>query len=151
MLFRSSAAPRIGLRSRISSLFREPRLEQPPTIASTMIRPNEVKVEVPLTLSLPEARVPKRERRRIFAEHFSKDFGMFYTIDRTLYKGSTLFQELEIVDTKEFGKVMILDGQTQVFVRFRCHLVYAECFTGCRTQRIFISRTYGSPRDDKPP
>lgn len=52
--------------------------------------------------------------RRMFKEYLNPNFGYFYSIDESLFKTRTRFQELEIVQTREFGKVMLLDGVTQV-------------------------------------
>jgi spermidine synthase len=52
--------------------------------------------------------------RRIFREWLNGSVGFFYAINRSLYTGRTRFQELELVDTDEFGKVLLLDRITQV-------------------------------------
>ncbi|WP_455381381.1 spermine/spermidine synthase domain-containing protein, partial [Salinispira pacifica] len=54
------------------------------------------------------------EEKRIFREWLNGSSGFFYTINRTLHKGRSTFQELELVDTDEFGNVLLLDGITQV-------------------------------------
>jgi len=51
---------------------------------------------------------------RYFAEHLNPHFGYFYTITDSIYQGRTDYQELEIVDTVQFGRVMLLDQVTQV-------------------------------------
>ena len=53
---------------------------------------------------------------RVIAEQLNPHFGYFYTVGETLHRGQTGFQELEIVQSKELGKVMLLDGITQVGV-----------------------------------
>lgn len=55
--------------------------------------------------------------RRVIAEQLNPHFGYFYTAGATRHRSSTKFQELEIVDTDELGKVMLLDDVTQVAVR----------------------------------
>ena len=52
--------------------------------------------------------------QRYFCERLNPHFGYFYTVKETLHKEQTQFQELEIIDTEEFGRVMLLDGITQV-------------------------------------
>lgn len=54
------------------------------------------------------------DNRRIFREWLNGSSGFFYTINESLYTGRTRFQDLELVDTDELGKVMLLDGITQV-------------------------------------
>ncbi len=51
---------------------------------------------------------------RRFTEWLNAHHGYFYTIDRTIYRGSTAYQEIELVETSEFGRVLLLDGITQV-------------------------------------
>jgi len=52
--------------------------------------------------------------KRIIHEWLNSTSGFFYTVERTLYKGKTPFQEIELVETGEFGKVLLLDKITQV-------------------------------------
>lgn len=59
----------------------------------------------------------KTARKRILTESLSPDFGFYYTINRSLHKGKTPFQNIELVDTNEFGTVLLLDGITQVAER----------------------------------
>jgi len=47
-------------------------------------------------------------------EHVNQHFGYFYTVEKSLHSAQTRYQALEIVDTAEFGRVMLLDGITQV-------------------------------------
>lgn len=51
---------------------------------------------------------------RYFTEHHSPWYGCFYTVKARLLRQQTPYQTLEIVDTEEFGKVLLLDGITQV-------------------------------------
>ncbi|HUX12607.1 MAG TPA: polyamine aminopropyltransferase [Spirochaetia bacterium] len=57
------------------------------------------------------------DEKRVFHEWLNRSSGFFYTVNKTLYKGKTRFQEIELVDTDEFGKVLLLDGVTQVAER----------------------------------
>ena len=50
----------------------------------------------------------------IFTEALSKHFGFYYTIKKTILQTKTPYQSVEIVDTEEFGKVLLLDRITQV-------------------------------------
>lgn len=52
--------------------------------------------------------------RQYFCERLNPDFGYFYTVRESIHREQTAFQELEIIDTKEFGRVMLLDKITQV-------------------------------------
>ncbi|MBD3344562.1 MAG: polyamine aminopropyltransferase [Chitinivibrionales bacterium] len=56
----------------------------------------------------------KKDEKRVFHEQLNDNFGFYYTINETLYRGKTAFQDIELVDTPEFGKVLLLDNITQV-------------------------------------
>jgi spermidine synthase len=55
---------------------------------------------------------------RYISERLNPNFGYFYTVDKTLHKGQTKWQSMEIVETKEFGRVLLLDGVTQVAQKY---------------------------------
>ncbi|HOV62722.1 MAG TPA: polyamine aminopropyltransferase [Spirochaetia bacterium] len=50
----------------------------------------------------------------VYREWLSPSCGFFYTINEVLYRGSSDYQDIELVDTDEFGKVLLLDGILQV-------------------------------------
>ncbi|MDD5674323.1 MAG: polyamine aminopropyltransferase [Chitinivibrionales bacterium] len=47
-------------------------------------------------------------------EWLNKSFGYFYTVNHTLAAARTAYQKLKLVSTDEFGRVLQLDGITQV-------------------------------------
>jgi spermidine synthase len=51
--------------------------------------------------------------KRIYAEALNRHFGYFYTVKKTLARAKTRFQSLQLLDTDEFGKVLLLDNITQ--------------------------------------
>lgn len=55
--------------------------------------------------------------RNLYTEALNPYFGYFYTIKKSLRKAKTRYQEIELVDTDEFGKVLLLDNITQVAER----------------------------------
>ena len=57
------------------------------------------------------------KRRRLFYEALNPYFGYFYTVKKTIQKKKTKFQQIELVDTDEFGKVLIIDNITQLGVK----------------------------------
>lgn len=59
----------------------------------------------------PEAgeTAPREVRERI-----SRGSGWFYRAGRTMHAGKTEFQDIEVVETEEFGTALLLDGATQV-------------------------------------
>lgn len=55
----------------------------------------------------------KNREKRIFYEWLNDNHGYFYTINRTLQKTESEFQEVELVETDEMGNVLLLDSITQ--------------------------------------
>lgn len=55
-----------------------------------------------------------RRRRTVHKEWLNSSFGYFYTVSRRLHSRRTAFQKLDCVETDEFGRVLLLDGITQV-------------------------------------
>jgi len=53
-------------------------------------------------------------KRRLYHEALNPAFGFYYTIKKTLHKAKTKYQRIELVDTDEFGRVLLLDDITQV-------------------------------------
>lgn len=51
---------------------------------------------------------------RFVVERLNPNFGYFYSVKKSLHKGKTKWQAMEIVETDEFGRVLLLDGVTQV-------------------------------------
>jgi spermidine synthase len=51
--------------------------------------------------------------KRIYAEALNPHFGYFYTVKKTLARTKTDYQSLQLLDTDEFGKVLLLDNITQ--------------------------------------
>ncbi len=57
------------------------------------------------------------DQPRYIVERLNPDFGFFVRAGRTLQTAQTRHQRLEIVESEEFGKVLLLDGVTQVASR----------------------------------
>ncbi len=60
-----------------------------------------------------------RSMRRVdgvqtFFEPLNPYFGFFYSVKKSLYRGRSRFQKIELLDTDEFGNVLLLDDITQV-------------------------------------
>ncbi|NLG16795.1 MAG: polyamine aminopropyltransferase [Fibrobacter sp.] len=51
---------------------------------------------------------------KLVAEALNPSFGYFYTIRKSLANSRTKYQKIELIDTDEFGKVLLLDDITQV-------------------------------------
>lgn len=54
---------------------------------------------------------------RFVVERLNPTFGYFYKVGRSLHKAKTKYQDMEIIETDEFGNVLLLDGVTQVTSR----------------------------------
>lgn len=54
---------------------------------------------------------------RYIVEALNPNFGYFYRAGKTLHTSKTKFQSIEVIDSEEFGRVMLLDGVTQVTSR----------------------------------
>ena len=53
-------------------------------------------------------------QRDVLLDNLSSHYGFFYTVSQRLEKLKTPFQTLELVHSQAFGKVLLLDGATQV-------------------------------------
>lgn len=47
-------------------------------------------------------------------ERVSRTSGWFYRAKKILYRGKTAYQSIELLETEEFGRTLVLDGATQV-------------------------------------
>jgi spermidine synthase len=81
-------------------------------------------------------------KRRIYTEALNPHFGFFYTVKKSLRRASTRFQSIELVDTDEFGKVLLLDNITQVAERNDHHyhepMVHPALCTHPRPRRLLV-------------
>jgi spermidine synthase len=84
-------------------------------------------------------------RSRRFTQHtewLNDDFGFFYTIKKRLRFGATKYQTLELVDTNEFGRVLILDGITQAAQWGECYyhepMVHPAMCTHPSPRRVLV-------------
>jgi len=75
-------------------------------------------------------------------EFLNHDSGFFYTVKRVLAKKSSKYQEIELVETGEFGKVLLLDGIVQVAERweYRYHelLVHPALLSHPKPELVLI-------------
>lgn len=60
-------------------------------------------------------------KKRLFFEALNPHFGYFYTVKKTLKKSNTRFQKIELLETDEFGRVLLLDDITQLGERNDYH------------------------------
>lgn len=55
--------------------------------------------------------------RQLYVEALNPYFGYFYTVKKSIKSSKTKYQEIELIDTDEFGHVLLLDDITQVATR----------------------------------
>jgi spermidine synthase len=57
--------------------------------------------------------MPKTERWQWYVEQFAPTEEHHHAVDRVYYQGHSQFQEVGIISTPVFGKMLVLDGDTQ--------------------------------------
>ncbi len=62
-----------------------------------------------------------------FTEKHSENVGITFKVSRTLFSGKSEFQQLDILETPEYGRMMLLDGL--VMVTERDEFVYHDMIT----------------------
>jgi spermidine synthase len=84
------------------------------------------------------ARSPHNMHREWLNEHF----GYFFSVKRRIHSCTTAFQKLDLVETAEFGRVLILDGITQIAEKneFQYHepMVHPALCTHPNPRRILV-------------
>ena len=80
--------------------------------------------------------------KRILTEWLNRESGFFYTVNRTLHRGRTKFQKLELVETEELGNVLLLDDITQVAEKndWQYHepMVHIPLLTHEKPERVLV-------------
>jgi spermidine synthase len=75
-------------------------------------------------------------------EWLNERFGYFYSVNKRLHSCATAFQKLDLVETDEFGRVLILDGITQIAEKneFQYHepMVHPALCTHPNPRRILV-------------
>lgn len=77
-----------------------------------------------------------------FSENQTKNLGLSVRVKETLYMGKSDFQEIAVVDTFEFGRMLVLDGvfQTSIFDEFIYHemIAHVPMFVHPHPQSVLI-------------
>lgn len=77
-----------------------------------------------------------------FTEWQTKNVGLTCRIKETLFMGKSEYQDIAVVDSQEFGRMLVLDGvfQTSVFDEFIYHemIAHVPLFTHPKPQQILI-------------
>jgi spermidine synthase len=88
--------------------------------------------------SLPRGKLPRREIR----ERLNAHQGYHYDAGKTLVSTATPYQKAELVETEAFGRVLLLDGATQVSEKweYRYHepMVHPAMLAHPDPQRVLV-------------
>jgi spermidine synthase len=80
--------------------------------------------------------------KNLHREWLNEHFGYFFSLNRRLQSCTTAFQKLDLVETEEFGRVLILDGITQIAEKneFQYHepMVHPALCTHPDPRRILV-------------
>jgi len=57
--------------------------------------------------------MPKTEHWQWYVEEFAPTEFHHHAVDRVYYAGRSKFQQIAVIETPAFGKMLILDGDTQ--------------------------------------
>lgn len=60
-----------------------------------------------------EGEVASRRQYMFFTENVTPDLGLKMALNRILFQGKSKFQTVDIIETKQFGRTLVMDGQTQ--------------------------------------
>ena len=79
---------------------------------------------------------------REIRERVSPSSGWFYRVRKILYAGETAYQQIELVETEEFGRTLLLDGATQVMEanEFQYHepMAHIPLLCHAKPERVLI-------------
>jgi spermidine synthase len=77
-----------------------------------------------------------------YTEYQTKNLGLTTRIEKTLFMGKSDFQDVAVVESAEFGRMLVLDGvfQTSVFEEFIYHemIAHVPLFTHPEPKQILV-------------
>ena len=89
---------------------------------------------------VPNHKIPKGNFT--FSEFHGSGTGLFFSVKKVLFYEKSKFQEIQIVETEEYGKMLILDGAVQTTERdeFIYHemLVHVPMFTHPEPKKVLL-------------
>ncbi|CAN6167127.1 unnamed protein product [Urochloa humidicola] len=66
-----------------------------------------------LQLPAPPKQQPAEEECKWYEEEIDDDLKLCYALNSVLHRGASKYQEIALLDTKHFGKALIIDGKMQ--------------------------------------
>jgi spermidine synthase len=83
-----------------------------------------------------------RSQQNLHREWLNRNFGYFFSVNRRIHSCTTAYQKLDLVETDEFGRVLILDGITQIAEKseFQYHepMVHPALCTHPHPRRVLV-------------
>lgn len=77
-----------------------------------------------------------------FAEHETDHLRMQHKVERTLFQGESEFQKVAVLDTREYGRMLVLDGIIQTTVRdeFVYHemIAHVPLFLHAKPEKVLV-------------
>lgn len=77
-----------------------------------------------------------------YTEYQTKNLGFTCKTRSTLYTGRSPYQEIAVIDTEEFGRMLVLDGVVQTTVRdeyiYHEMITHVPLFTHPRPERVLV-------------
>ena len=90
---------------------------------------------------IPES-TPERATELWYTEPFDTGWRVAFRIRRTLFSGSSRYQQIDLFESESFGKILVLDGMTMLTERDECGyhemLVHLPMFTHPEPKRVLI-------------
>ena len=77
-----------------------------------------------------------------FTEKYSSGWGIALKVTRGIFSGKSKYQKIDILETQDFGKILIIDGATMITERdeFTYHemLVHVPLFTHKNPEKVLV-------------
>lgn len=99
-------------------------------------------VDVLLPLQLSGTKGGRQTMELWYTEYQTKDFGITAKIEQTLHSEKTDFQKLDLIETKQFGRMLVLDGMVMTTIEdeFVYHemIAHIPMFTHPKPQKVAV-------------
>ncbi len=86
--------------------------------------------------------VPERSTDLWYTEPFDEGWRIAFRIRQTLYSSKSQYQQIDLLESETFGRILVLDGMTMLTERDECGyhemLVHLPMFTHAEPKRVLI-------------